>query len=70
MPMSWHWVDHRTRLGTDSNQRRTNWRLSSSVSSPLGSPATLALWQMDPKFLRNLKWSKRHNGKGRGGDEE
>ena len=42
----------------------------SSVSSPLGSPATLALWQMDPKFLRNLKWSKRHNGKGRGGDEE
>jgi hypothetical protein len=27
-------------------------------------------WQMDPKFLRNLKWSKRHNGKGRGADEE
>ena len=53
------------RLNPDAPAEAPLWR------RPLiNRSTTLPFVQMDPKFLRNLRFSKKWNGKGRGGEDD
>ena len=55
---------------TAHNQSYKNHRNGIKKPMRLGKGQRRSMKGMDPKFLRNLRFAKKHNGKGRGGDDE